>query len=152
MQDAQNLPWRTLKTSSLLTPILALLLYGSQPARAWGFAIGGFLSIFSLATIACVVPMLFQTGAPRYVRALLNLTLLMKLPIFGVGLYLATNVRGIDPAFTAIGAGLVPAVLTLKALGNQLAERVNQTALPITPKPERVRKHARYTIAQTDAS
>src|SRR5436190_16610741 len=67
---------------------------------AGGFAIGAALSLFSLMSLKLAVPNLFYKGAPKYSSGLLQLLLLMKLPIYAIGLYFATRL-GSAAAFAA---------------------------------------------------
>lgn len=136
MQNAPTPPQdticlRSIQATGLLTITTTLLLLAAhQNAYAWGFLIGALLSLLSLISLTVIVPFLFQPNAPRYMSALLLLTLFMKLPMFVVGLYLMTHLRGVAPAAGAIGIGLGPVVIGLKTAGSALLESM-RNALPI---------------------
>lgn len=70
------------------------------------------------------VPFLLWPGAPAHMVALLQVTLVMKLPIFCVGLYLTCNLRGVAPGASVFGICLVPGAITLRTLYGMVAESV----------------------------
>ena len=132
---------RVVKASFLAGVFIALLLLATDHHRwAWGFVIGAVLSLFSLVTLTIAVPFLTWPGAPRHMSALIIITLFMKMPIFCVGLYLATRLPGVSAFACCLGIGLAPAVISLKAAGHALndAVTVHQPAKPVVPLPEPV--------------
>ena len=137
---------RVVKTSFLAGIFVTLLLLAADHHRwAWGFVIGAILSLFSLITLTIAVPFLTWPGAPRHMSALIIITLFMKMPIFCVGLYLATRLPGVSAFACCLGIGLAPAVITLKAAGHVLNDMVSahQPAKPIVPQPEPVSVQAK---------
>ncbi len=130
---------RSIQAASLLTIATTLLLFAAhQNAYACGFLIGALLSLLSLISLTVIVPFLFQPNAPRYMSALLLLTLFMKLPLFVVGLYLMTHLRGVAPAAGAIGIGLGPVVIGLKTAGSALLEGLRSALPAVADEPKAV--------------
>jgi hypothetical protein len=94
----------------------ALALTGHRSSGA-GYAVGAAMSLFSLFSLGYCVPALFHEGATGRSTVLLQVTLLMKLPVYAVGLYFASRM-GSAAAFAAFGGcALVPAVITAETLG-----------------------------------
>ncbi len=121
-QTKDDLNLRTLKTGSWLTALTVLILAQSgHRAAAWGFGLGASLSLFSLLSLTVIVPFLFRPDSPRHVKGLLSLSLMMKLPIYTLVLYLIARLPGIGPAVAVAGIGLSPAVITLKTVGAMIA-------------------------------
>ncbi len=136
---------RSIQATSVLTITTTLLLLAAhQNAYAWGFLIGALLSLLSLISLTVIVPFLFQPNAPRYMSALLLLTLFMKLPMFVVGLYLMTHLRGVAPAAGAIGIGLGPVVIGLRTAGSALLESL-RNSLPVAADVPEVEEAAELT-------
>src|SRR5689334_15564827 len=117
---------QTLRTffHSLALAVLTAVIVAIGGHRTWaaGFAIGAALSLFSLVSLKFCVPMLFYPGASRRAVALLHVTLLMKLPIYCVGLYLASRLGNSGSFAAFIGCTLVPCVITVEAVGKALVE------------------------------
>ena len=112
---------RILKVSAGVAGLVTLLLFcGGRSAWAWGFLIGAALSLFSMFSLAVLVPQQFRPGATRRARRWLLLTLILKLPLYAAGLYLVTRVQGISPVAAMFGIALAPIVITLKAIGSAL--------------------------------
>ncbi len=110
---------RALKTSALFAiATTILLLSGGRTDWAISFGLGALMSLFSLLSLTIIVPALIRPGAPQFSRSLLNLTLLLKLPLYAAGLYLIMRLPRSAPAAAAAGIGLVPGVITLNALGS----------------------------------
>ena len=107
---------------------------------AWGFLIGAILSLFSMITLMVAVPFLTWSGAPRHASILLVVTLFMKLPIFCLGLYMATHLPGVSAFACCLGIGLTPTAITLKAIGNLMNDfyPARQSAPTEADKPEPV--------------
>jgi len=103
-------------------PIALALFLSGHRNEAVGFAIGAVLSLFSLYSLGVCVPALFRPGANGSASALLQLLLVMKLPIYAVGLYMATRM-GSAAAFAAFaGCALVPAIVSSGAIGKAIVE------------------------------
>jgi len=119
-----NLAIRTLKTGALvaLGGMLWLRMLG-HPAWGWGFLAGSLLSLFSLFTLMVVIPFLLRPGGGQLSVALLMVTLLMKLPLYAVGLYIAVRLSGNAPLSAFAGLTLAPAVITLKTLGGLMTAK-----------------------------
>ena len=116
---------RTLTVSTFISLGAVLLLcIAGHTNWAWGFLIGALLSLFSFATLAMAVPFLMWPGAPSHMSALLQVTLIMKLPIYCVGLYLACNLPGVTPAASVFGICLVPGVITLRTLSGMVKSAI----------------------------
>ncbi len=76
------------------------------------------LSLFSMISLMLAVPFLTWSGAPRHMSLLMIVTLFMKLPIFCMGLYLATHLPGVSAMACCAGICLTPIAITMKAIGN----------------------------------
>lgn len=114
---------RSVVTSVVLGTLVFLACYfGHHHNWAWGFLIGGFLSLFSMVTLMLAVPFLTWSGAPRHMSGLLVVTLYMKIPIFCMGLYLMSRLPNVSPIACFIGICLTPAVITMKAVGNVITD------------------------------
>ncbi len=114
---------RTLKSAVVAAGSVSLLLfYGSPRTWAWGFLMGALLSLFSVMTLAAIVPILIRPHASPYVKGLLMLTLLLKLPLYVLVLSLANTRHGVEPMAVGGGLVLVPMVLTLRTLATLLLE------------------------------
>jgi len=117
--------FQTLKTSVLIGTLGFVLLYGTGHTNwAWGLLIGTLLSIFSFVTLAMAIPFLLWPGAPGHMVALLQVTLILKMPIFCIGLYLACNLPGVYPGASVFGICLVPGAITLRTVGGIIADAV----------------------------
>ena len=103
--------------------VIALFLaFGGYRLMAAGFVTGAVLSLFSLFSLKICIPALFRSGASRGASALLQVVMFMKLPVFAVGLYLATRL-GTAASFAAFwGCALVPCVISLEAVMKAIAE------------------------------
>ncbi len=115
-----RLPQRTLATTFWLAAFF-IMVFGlrSQLTVSFGLAIGAAIGLLSLWSLVFVVPRLFTHDNP-FARLLLGMVALMKLPVYAAVLYFAMSSRFINPFAVFIGAALVPAVIALKVLGNQL--------------------------------
>lgn len=123
--DAQDrtICLRSVKTSCWLGLLVFLLCYGTHHTNwAWGFFIGALLSLFSMISLMLAVPFLTWSGAPRHMSALMIVTLFMKLPIFCIGLYLATHLPGVSAFACCAGICLTPVAITIKAVGNLIRD------------------------------
>ena len=110
---------RSVKTSLWLGLLVFVLCCGSHHTNwAWGFLIGALLSLFSMISLMLAVPFLTWSGAPRHMSLLMIVTLFMKLPIFCLGLYLATHLPGVSAMACCAGICLTPVAITMKAIGN----------------------------------
>ncbi len=119
MEPEEPLTRRALKTSVWVAACTTLYLFcAARYGLAWGFLIGALLSLFSLFSLTVAVPMLCRPGASRFAQGMLSLTLLMKLPLYMVGLCLITHLGRTAPMGAGLGIALVPMVITLKALGS----------------------------------
>ena len=121
MKEKDDLANRTLIISLVAAPLISLsFLFVGHPRWALAFLTGSGLSIFSMITIMLVVRALMYPGASPRVSALLNITLWMKLPIFGAGLYfigLLYSAKYTEALFISLaGLCLIPALLTGKAI------------------------------------
>lgn len=137
---------RSVKTSLWLGLLVIVLCCGSHHTNwGWGFLIGALLSLFSMISLMLAVPFLTWSGAPRHMSLLMMVTLFMKLPIFCLGLYLATHLPGVSAIACCAGICLTPIAITLKAIGNlrndyfparqpSPAEKVG-SAVEVKPKP-----------------
>lgn len=149
----QTLSRRSLITSAQAAVFIwGALLLARHPGWALGFAIGALCSLFSLFTLGLVVPMLLRPGVGPKMRALLGVTLFMKLPLYCAGLYLATRGPMAQAMGATLGIALVPVVITLKTLGGALVQsqrfRVPTPAVTNTTRPEIVPAEARPASAQ----
>lgn len=115
---------RSLKASFLFFTLVSLGLYlAGRPAGAWSFAIGSFLSLFSLTSLMAAIPLLARpTSSPGMVKGVLALLLYLKLPLFSAGLYVGTRLPGCDQILLGVGVALVPLVLTVQAVCDALRE------------------------------
>lgn len=121
-RKTEDINLRTLQTGTGLAVVIVLLLAQSGfRSAAWGFALGAFLSLFSLLSLTVIVPFLFRPNAPRHVKGLLSISLLMKLPLYCGALYLISRLPGLGPMASVAGIGLSPAVITLKTVGQMIA-------------------------------
>ena len=74
------------------------------------------VSLLSLLTLKISIPALFHKGASARSTALLQLLLIVKVPIYAVGLYYAAKM-GAAAAFAAFGGcTVVPCVISLEAI------------------------------------
>lgn len=125
MQEDVKITQRTLTISAWMTVIGTLLLYGAgQSAWAWGYLIGALLSMFCTFSLMVLIPILFRPGGSRNAQGMSFLILYIKLPVYMLALYLVTNVKGISAGASVYGICIVPFVLTMKALGAVLKERL----------------------------
>ncbi len=139
---------RTLKASLFLAPVIVyLFLTFGHKSWAWGFLLGAGLSLFSFLTLKVVVPMLFQPGAPTYVKGILGLTLWMKMPIICVVLYVGTNVPAICPGAMVPGIAFMPGVIVLRAIVDMISESVShrRSAAKMNSVSEDLSAHAQRT-------
>lgn len=123
MTKQHNQTLRTFIHSLLAAGLIAAVLHVAGRSRwAGGFVIGSGLSLFSLYSLKVCVPALFRPASRRYATALMQAALLLKLPLYGVGLYLATRL-GTEASFAAFaGCALVPLVISLEAVGKAIWE------------------------------
>lgn len=141
---------RSVKTSFVLGFAVLLLCLASHHYNwAWGFLIGGCLSLFSLVTLMLSVPFLTWSGAPRHMSALLVVALLMKLPIFCLALYMATRLPGVSAFACFFGICLAPAVITLKAVNTLLIDMLPVHEPKTAAIPQTEETTAALNVAQT---
>ena len=114
---------RTFFHSVIAAIAVAMALVAAGHATwAAGFAIGAFTSLFSLFSLKVCIPALFYKGATARATALLQVVLIMKLPIYALGLYFATRM-GNAAAFAAfVGCSTVPVVITVETVGRALLQ------------------------------
>lgn len=146
----------TLRRSFVLGTLIALAIRFGHAAWLPGFVIGCVLSLFSLFSLQICVPALFYPGASERSKGLLMATLLMKMPLYAIGLWIATHF-GITGAVTAFaGVTLVPAVITLEAMAKLAREDIRRqrllrsrpkTAVPC-PKARELRKQVAELVAE----
>ena len=130
---------RSLKSAALCAATLNLLLfYGCRTMWAWGFLIGALISLFSLASLLVIVPILFRPEASPKVKGLLSLTLLLKLPLYAFALSLATPRHGIEPLAAGVGIALMPLVLTFRTAAAFLLEEVREQRKIVAPQTRAV--------------
>lgn len=72
--------------------------------------------------------MLIYPGASPRAVGLLSITLLMKMPIYAIGLYLSTLISSTAPIAAFVGCTLVPCILTLEALGRMAKHTLDDYA------------------------
>ena len=144
-----------LTTPTLRSSLWALILTvtwlnaAHHAAMGWGFLIGGLLSVFSLWTLTVVVPMFFQPGASRFAKAILLLTLCMKLPVFALALYVGTHLHTVAPIGMMLGIALTPMVITARTI----ADMQNKPIRAAKPVPEPVRpRPARCAAAEPEGA
>ncbi len=96
--------------------------------KSWAlcYATGALLSLFSLFTLTILVPMLFRPGAHPSVKALLCITLFMKLPIYMFALYMMTRLAAAGAAASVVGIALAPMVITLKAVAAMVRRPITE--------------------------
>lgn len=127
-QTSQKITVHALKTSAYALALLTIVLfYAKLSTWALGFLIGGALSLFSMFSLTVIVPFLFQPGVGGRAKGLLSLTLFMKLPLYGAGLYVVSRGEWVDPRGAGIGIVLVPAVLTGYAIRQAFADARAET-------------------------
>lgn len=119
----ETLPQRTLRTGFFLAGWFVLV-FG---LRGWytasmGFAVGAALSLFSLWSLTFAVPRVLNEARP-VAKFLLALMLMLKLPLYAVVLYYATNRPYFHLGALVGGIALVPAVFVMKMLGRTVIER-----------------------------
>jgi hypothetical protein len=124
MQE-DRLPQRTLRTTFWVAALFALVfgLRGDIPI-AFGLSIGAGIALMSLWTLIFAVPRLFAPGAVAP-QMLLGMLTFIKLPLYAVILSFAMTSRFVSPFAVFVGAALVPLVLVLKVVGQQLAQNPN---------------------------
>jgi hypothetical protein len=100
---------------------LGLVTTGHKTLSA-GFCIGAAISLFSLFSLKVCIPALFYKGANRQAAALLQVVLLMKLPIYALGLYFAARMGNAAAAAAFVGCTVVPGVITAEAVCKALIQ------------------------------
>jgi|GEM_PF-7123410 len=130
MQDQKDPVTRhAIKYGACLAAIGTVLFFTiGQTDWAKGFLIGSLLSIFSMSSLMFLVPFLFVPGN-RVAKGLLGATLFMKLPIYGILVYLAVLVAKTGWFALVLGIALVPAVLTGCAIQNAFRDAAAENAL-----------------------
>ena len=101
---------------AIATAVTAAMVASGHSVWAQGFVIGAAVSLFSLLTLKLSIPALFHKGSTSRSTAMLQLLLILKVPIYGVGLYFAARLgsAGTFAAFT--GCTLVPCVISVAAI------------------------------------
>lgn len=135
MEEPQEMSMRALRSGVWTSAAVAAVMSSLRPHWTPGFLGGAALSLFSLFSLRLCVRWMFRPGASQSVRALLGLVLFFKLPIYAVGLYYATRLTGCTPGgvlATAAGAGLMPAVIVMRTLGDMMVRpAVAKAASPV---------------------
>lgn len=80
------------------------------------------ISLFSLVSLAVLVPRLLHPSAPKAASFLLSLLLFLKLPFYAFALYIATRMPGFSPVALLAGAVLIPMLFAADALASTRAE------------------------------
>lgn len=121
-RSPESLPRRTLRTGGWLA-CFATLVFVLQGwwAVAMGAAIGSALSLFSLWSVAVVMPALLRPGNRR-AQFWLAAMLFVKFPLYAGVLYWATLVLKADVFALFGGIALVPVVIVLKIVGQQILD------------------------------
>ena len=100
--------------------IAIVILFGGHRNWCTGFVIGALTSLLSLLSLKICVPALFHKGATPRATALLHILLIMKVPVYAIGLYFAAKM-GAGAAFAAFtGCALVPSVVTLETVAKAI--------------------------------
>lgn len=114
--DDVSLPGRVLRTGlGVAVWFVLLFLIGGRSDIALGLATGCGLSLGSFWSLAWLVPRLLVPGKRR--TWLLGFVFLLKLPVYGLVLYYALATPAVNGMAVFAGVALVPAVITLKAIG-----------------------------------
>jgi hypothetical protein len=137
MQNEETLRIRTLYHSLWIGLVTNAALFGLAPRGwAWGFLVGAVMSLFSALSLIVIVPLLFRPGANEHTKGLLSATLFMKIPLYMVGLYIGTNVKGVEPMAMMCGILLVPTVITLRAIHHAMQDAAqHRSRQPRRQKP-----------------
>lgn len=130
MQDQKDPVTRnSIKYGAYLGMIGTVLFFTiGHPDWGKGFLIGSLLSILSMSSLMFLVPFLFIPGN-RAAKGLLSATLFMKLPIYGVLVYLAVLVAKTGWFALVLGITVVPAVLTGCAIRGAFREAAAENVL-----------------------
>lgn len=129
-ETEQKITPQALKVGAWATALItAILFYAKLPTWAAGFLIGSLLSLFSMFSLAILVPILFRPSTAAGAKGLLTMTLFMKLPIFGAVLYLITRTKFAEPMAVAAGIALIPAVLTAFAVRQAFVDAQRETEM-----------------------
>ena len=130
MQDVKDPVTRhSIKYGIVLTVIGTVLFFTSgEPNWAKGFLIGGLLSLLSMSSLMFLVPFLFVPGN-KAAKGLLGATLFMKLPIYGVLVYLAVLIAKTGWFGMVLGMCVVPTVLTGCAVRRAFREAAAENVL-----------------------
>jgi hypothetical protein len=119
----KTLPNRALMTGFWIAALFVIVLAAKgYPKAAFGFSIGSALSLFSLWSLTFGVPRLLVPGATS-VKLFFALLMMVKLPLYAGVLYFAVGSPMVDIVALFCGAGIAPAILVLKVIGQQLAPR-----------------------------
>ena len=130
--NAGNLDGRSLKTGFLLTLTGVLYLAAAhQTAWALGFTCGSALSLFSLFSLKATINVLFRPGGIPMKAFFLCLALFIKLPAYCLILDIALNSKNVSQAAVCFGLCLTPLVITLKTIGEALAESLPAASEPV---------------------
>ena len=118
-----KLPQRTLKTTFWLASFFAMV-FGlrGEVGITFGLAIGAAIGLISLWSLMFAVPRLVRPGNP-FAKLSLGLVAMIKLPVYAIALNFAMSSRWIEPFSVFAGAALVPMVLVLKVLGQQMVQK-----------------------------
>jgi hypothetical protein len=149
MQDKNDRMTRvSLKYAAILTAIVTVLFFTiGQADAAKGFLIGALLSLFSMSSLIFLVPFLFVPGN-HAAKGLLSATLFMKLPLYGILLYLAVIMLKTASFALVMGIAVVPMVLTGCAIRNAFREAAAENALE---REKAAQKAARRAAARSEA-
>ena len=126
MMADERLPHRTLKTVFWLA-VFFTALFGirGQYSIAAGLAAGAGLGLFALWSLIFVIPRLFSPEGAAGAKAGLYIAGFMKMPIYAISIYLILSTHLVNPIAVIAGVALIPAILVLKVVGNQLLTKLN---------------------------
>ncbi len=130
MQDQKDPVTRySIQYGAVLAVIGTVLFFTiGQPDWAKGFLIGSLLSLLSMSSLMFLVPFLFVPGN-KAAKGLLSVTLFMKLPIYGLLVYLAVLFSKTGWFAMVLGITVVPTVLTGCAIRAAFREAAAENVL-----------------------
>lgn len=129
---------RTMRKGLLCTFVITVLcVSGGQSGWGMSYLWGALISLFSLISLAGLVPRLLHPSAPQSATFLLSLLLFLKLPLYALALYVATRMPGFSPVSLIAGAILIPMLLASDALKGLRQEAQKPAPLvPVVPSEE----------------
>lgn len=123
----QSLTRRVVRDGLLFSVVLSSILVLSRNGNwAVSYLWGVFLSLFSLISLMVVLPRLLHPKAPQIATLLLMLLLFIKLPFYGVCLFMAIRATGFSAVALLGGAILVPTMIAYDAMRTLLPQRQPQ--------------------------